>query len=449
MPRLDREASETDDESRAPADSLQRRGFLGAAAAVAGTGFAISTASAAPYAPNEIPGRIQAENYDTGGQGATHYDTTDGNAGGAYRDDHVDIEPSVDGGYNVGWIQPDEWLEYTVDVQSSGTYDLTACVASLESGGQFHVEVDGANATGPVSFGATGDWHAWTTVDAGSVDFSAGEHVIRVYSEAAGWNLDWLEFRADGDDELDGRSWTLTWSDEFDQGSIDDSVWSYDLGNGQAVGVPGWGNEESQYYQRENSWIENNRLVIEAREEHVTDEYGSYDYTSARMKTMDGVNKQYGRIDVRARLPQGQGIWPAIWSLGSTGTWPDSGEIDITELVGHEPSIVHGTVHGPEYLGEGGISGSYTLQNGTFADGFHDFSIVWDPDEITWFVDGEQYHTVTRAEIEGAGNTWVFDKPFYILLNVAVGGEWPGYPDQTTTFPQRMEVEYVRFYDEA
>lgn len=249
-----------------------------------------------------------------------------------------------------------------------------------------------------------------------------------------------------------GRSWRPTWREEFDGDALDTSVWTHELGNGHEAGIPGWGNEEPQYYQRDNARVENGRLVIEAREEHVEDAYGEYDYTASRLKTQDSLTRRYGRVDVRARLPRGQGIWPAAWALGSdisSAGWPDCGEIDVMEYLGHEPATVHGTVHGPGYAGADGVSGSHSVAAGSFADSFHTFSLVWEPDRIEWYVDETRYHTVTRAEVEASGNEWVFDGEFFLLLNVACGGEWPGYPDETTAFPQQMAVEYVRHYEQV
>ncbi|GAA0245234.1 family 16 glycosylhydrolase [Haladaptatus pallidirubidus] len=240
---------------------------------------------------------------------------------------------------------------------------------------------------------------------------------------------------------FDGNDWTLSWREEFDAGYIDESTWNFEIGNNG-----GWGNNESQYYQRDNAWLENNHLVIEAREEQVA----GYDYTSARMTTQGKYEKQYGRVDVRARLPQGQGIWPAIWMLGAdigSVDWPDCGEIDIMELIGSDPSTVHGTVHGPGYSGGNSFSGSYSL-NGSFSDTYHLFQLTWYPDAVKFFVDGQHYFTITLYDVQASGYDWVFDDgPFFFLLNVAVGGDWPGYPDASTQFPQRMEVDYIRVYD--
>jgi|GEM_PF-246231 len=253
---------------------------------------------------------------------------------------------------------------------------------------------------------------------------------------------------------LDDQEWDQVWADEFDDASLDTATWGYDVGGG--CGPSGsfdtscsWGNQESQYYtDGDNARIENGSLVLEAREEEAPN--GINPYTSARVLSSGKKTAQYGRVDVRATLPQGQGIWPALWMLGDNigeVGWPNCGEIDIMELVGNDPDTVHGTVHGPGYSGGDAIGGSYSLDSATFAEGPHTFSIVWDPDQIKWFVDGTQYHTVTRSEVESAGNEWVFDdSEFFFIFNVAVGGEWPGYPDDTTTFPQQMRVHHIRQY---
>jgi beta-glucanase (GH16 family) len=169
--------------------------------------------------------------------------------------------------------------------------------------------------------------------------------------------------------------------------------------------------------------------------------------TSARLKTQGLFAAQYGKVEARIKLPSGQGIWPAFWMLGTSITnvgWPACGEIDIMENIGREPSINHGTVHGPGYSGGKGITARYTLPAGqTFAQDFHVFAIQWASQTITFSVDGNVYATVTRASLP-SGAAWVFDNPFFLLLNVAVGGTFPGNPDATTTYPQEMVVDYVR-----
>ncbi len=234
----------------------------------------------------------------------------------------------------------------------------------------------------------------------------------------------------------------LVWSDEFNgaAGSAPSAAnWNHETGS------HGWGNHELQNYtnSRANSALDGNgNLVITARRE------ANGTYTSARMTTQNKVQPHFGRVEARIKIPRGQGIWPAFWMLGGNfpGTpWPNSGEIDIMENIGREPHLVHGTVHGPGYSGGGGITGSYMHPQGwSFADDFHTFAVDWSPGSITWSVNGNPYHTVTRAST--GGNQWVFDQPFFMILNVAVGGDWPGYPDGSTQFPQQMTVDYVRVY---
>lgn len=234
-----------------------------------------------------------------------------------------------------------------------------------------------------------------------------------------------------------------TWADEFDGPANtlpDPSKWTYDLGNNN-----GWGNRELETYTNslQNVHLDGaGRLVI-----HV-DRSGST-YTSARIKTQGLISARYGRIEARIRLPFGQGIWPAFWMLGKNINkvgWPRCGEIDIMENIGREPAKAHGTIHGPGYSGANGIGAAYNLSTGAFADDFHVFAIEWEPGgAIRWYVDGNHYQTRTQADLP-AGAVWVFDRPFFILLNLAVGGSWPGNPDATTVFPQRMYVDYVRVY---
>ena len=243
---------------------------------------------------------------------------------------------------------------------------------------------------------------------------------------------------------LGHAGWQLTWSDEFaqaDGSSPDSAKWGYDIGGG------GWGNGELEYYtsRTNNARIEGGQLVIEAKQES----FGGSSYTSARLLTKGKWSWTYGRIEARIKIPRGQGIWPACWMLGanidSVG-WPTCGEIDIMENIGREPTLVHGTIHGPGYSGGNGIGGAYSLPgNAIFADDFHLYAVEWTTNQIKWFVDGQQYFTVTPASLPN-GTTWVFTQPQFLLLNVAVGGAWPGNPDGTTSFPQRMTVDYVRVY---
>ena len=246
---------------------------------------------------------------------------------------------------------------------------------------------------------------------------------------------------ADGAPGLCPAGWQLAWSDEFDGAagaSADSSKWVYETGAG------GWGNSELEYYRSQNGVLDGvGNLVITARQEA----YSGSSYTSARLKTQGKKDWTYGHIESRIKIPYGQGMWPAFWLLGndiSTNTWPGCGEIDVMENIGKEPTKAHGTMHGPGYSGGAGPTAIYTLPgSGKFADDFHVFAIEWEQSVIRWYVDGALYSTKTPADI-GSGNTWVFSHPFFILLNLAVGGGWPGNPDTTTVFPQTMTVDYVR-----
>lgn len=245
----------------------------------------------------------------------------------------------------------------------------------------------------------------------------------------------------------------LVWSEEFDGPEIDPATWTFEIGNGHANGIPGWGNDEAQYYTAEpaNARIEDGKLVITALKEQRVDRTGTYAYTSARMHTKGNVEIKHGIVEVRAKLPDGQGIWPAVWMLGADIDrvgWPRSGEIDIIELVGNRPGTVHGTVHGPKSAGRG-VGSSYTLPGEQrFSEEFHLFTLEWRPTSLTWSVDGEPYFTVSKDRMVAVygPDEWVFDKEFYFVVNLAVGGRWPGYPDETTTFPKRLEVDYIRVY---
>ncbi|MBZ5516712.1 MAG: glycoside hydrolase family 16 protein [Acidobacteriia bacterium] len=247
----------------------------------------------------------------------------------------------------------------------------------------------------------------------------------------------------------DRRPWALVWSDEFDatNGSLPDPTkWTFDIGGG------GWGNSELETYtgRPENAYLQDGLLVIQVRKESYTGpDKITRGYTSARLKTQGLYQWTHGRVEARMKLPYGQGLWPAFWMLGSDfgqiGS-PACGEIDIMENIGREPSIVHGTIHGPGYSGDDGITSSYALPGGQrFADDFHVFAIEWEAKFIRFYVDGKLYATRRPSDLPSGAN-WVFNKPFFIILNVAVGGEWPGDPDSTTIFPQTMLVDYVRVY---
>ena len=241
------------------------------------------------------------------------------------------------------------------------------------------------------------------------------------------------------------------WQDEFDGAAgatFDRTRWTADTGGN------GFGNQEREFYttNTENVALDGNgHLVITARvDSSHTCWYGTCRYTSARLKTQGLYAHAYGRFEARIKIPRGQGLWPAWWMLGAnigSAGWPQCGEIDIMENIGREPTVVHGTAHGPGYSGGNGIGAPDTLSQGAFADDFHVYAVSWQPQQIVWSVDGHVYHRLAPANLP-AGAQWVYNQPFFLLLNVAVGGSWPGDPDSTTTFPQQMVVDYVRVYSE-
>lgn len=242
-------------------------------------------------------------------------------------------------------------------------------------------------------------------------------------------------------DALAPAGWTLVWSDEFDGTELDRTKWVAETGG------HGWGNKELQHYtgRPENVQVADGKLVIEARRER----HGDNNYTSARLKTAGRMEQLHGRFEARIKVPSGQGIWPAFWMLGADiGTigWPRAGEIDIMEIIGKEPANVYGTLHGPGYSGDKAFSKPSRLERGIFADAYHVFAVEWERGEIRWYHDGTLYHTARPDLVNG---DWVFEHPFFVLLNLAVGGLWPGYPDSTTVLPQQMLVDYVRVYKRA
>jgi beta-glucanase (GH16 family) len=249
--------------------------------------------------------------------------------------------------------------------------------------------------------------------------------------------------------------WNIVWDDEFNQpdgSSPDPTKWTYDIGNNG-----GYGNNELEYYtsRTNNARIVGGQLIIEADQES----YGGENYTSARMLTEGKWSWAYGRMEARIKIPRGQGIWPAFWMLGSNidagVSWPTCGEIDIMENIGKasDQGTDHGTIHGPQnggdYNGGSGVGGTYTLPGGAaLADNFHIYAVQWTPNQIQWFLDTNLFFTATPASLP-SGGTWVFTQPQFLILNVAVGGNWPGDPDGTTVFPQQMLVDYVRVYEQT
>jgi beta-glucanase (GH16 family) len=244
--------------------------------------------------------------------------------------------------------------------------------------------------------------------------------------------------------KLPQRNWALAWSDEFNGAAgaaPDNAKWSFDIGTGNN----GWGNQELQYYTGRSSNIQQDgsgNLVITARRES----FAGSGFTSARIKTKGLFSQAYGRFEARIKTPTGPGMWPAFWMLGAnidTKPWPQCGEIDIMEQRGQQPSITHGTLHGPGYSGGNSIGKSYALTNGRFDTDYHIYAVEWGEGYIDFFVDNFLYQRLTPGDVTGE---WVYNQPFFIILNVAVGGNFVGFPTSETPFPQSMYIDYVKVY---
>lgn len=243
-------------------------------------------------------------------------------------------------------------------------------------------------------------------------------------------------------------AWRQVWSDEFDgppAARIDSTKWIHDRGDGCAVGICGWGNAEKQSYTDDvrNVGLDGNgHLAIVARA-------GSPGYTSGRVRTKGRMAARPGRVEARVRSPAGQGLWPAFWMLGDNHPatpWPQSGEIDIMEHKGSNPRWTSSAIHGPGYSGKTPFVKSYTLSTSTFAEGFHTFAVEWDNLRVRFFIDDAMHYEVARVDVERSG-PWVFDQSFYVLLNLAVGGQWDGDPQSNAIFPATMLVDYVRVFE--
>jgi beta-glucanase (GH16 family) len=253
---------------------------------------------------------------------------------------------------------------------------------------------------------------------------------------------------ADNFDVSPGDTLTLVWGDEFDAAQLDPEVWFFENGDGSQYGIPGWGNNELQWYLEDSAELRDGMLVITAREESV----GGKSYTSARLNTRDRFAFKYGRIEARVRFPGGQGIWPAFWMLPQDdvyGTWAASGEIDVVEAVnlgGTGGNNVFGTIHfGGEFPANVSAGNEYLVPTDATAE-FHTYAFEWDATEMRWYVDDVLYSTQNSWSTTAAPFPAPFDERFYVLFNVAVGGNFPGAPNSTTEFPVTMEVDYVRVY---
>ena len=257
-------------------------------------------------------------------------------------------------------------------------------------------------------------------------------------------------YTANAEEEKEEAEWELVFNDDFDGTEINMDNWSFDHPeNGRYNG-------EIQSYTDQNAWVEDGHLIIEAREEEFTEENGeTYDYTSSKLITKGKQTWTYGKIEIRAKMPEGQGMWPALWMMPEDepfyGTWPVGGEIDIMEMLGHEPDRIHSNIHYGDPKGED--SKTYILPEGeSFADDFYVYTLEWEPGEIRWYIDDELYHTANDWHSKHPGNAddfaypAPFDQDFFLIMNISVGGGWPGNPDGTTPLPQQMVVDYVRVY---
>ena len=247
--------------------------------------------------------------------------------------------------------------------------------------------------------------------------------------------------------EIEG--WNIVWQDEFDKDSLDLTKWSRETGG------HGWGNNELQYYtdSDSNSYVENGNLVVKAEvvSQGIGSSKGLRYYSSARLRTYGKGDWKYGRIEVKAKVASGQGIWPAIWMLPTDwlfGGWPSSGEIDIMEHVGYDLGVVHGSVHTEAYNHKINTQRSSARKIANVDTEFHVYSIIWDKDKISFFIDDVQYFLFENDQ-QGNYKTWPFDQRFHLLINIAVGGDWPGNPDNSTNFPRKMLVDYVRVYEKS
>lgn len=240
--------------------------------------------------------------------------------------------------------------------------------------------------------------------------------------------------------EYDG--YELVWQDEFNTNQLNTSNWSFDLGNG-CPSLCGWGNNELEYYLAENAWVGDSVLTIEAREQIV----GSNAYTSAKLISRGKRSFQYGRIDIRALLPKGKGLWPALWMMGDNWSavgWPYCGEIDIMEMIGggNGDYIIYGTAHWHDGSSQASQGDNTAVSPESLSEAYHVFSIIWTETSIRWLVDDRVYNTLSITDPQMSE----FHQKFWFILNVAVGGNWPGNPDQTTVFPQQMKVDYIRVF---
>ena len=500
----------------------------------------VPTTTETPYGgtPWPIPGTIQSEDYDNGGQGTAYNDSDPTNDGGQYRPtEGVDIEASADGGFDVGYTVAGEWLKYTVNVVTPGIYTMQSRVAANSATGAFHVNMDATNISGSVVVPNTGGFQYWQTINTTTTYLTAGQHVMTVFIDAAGFNINYItfagpvtagltasiaaplnnviynapaslpitanvststgtitkvEFYANGTKigESDTApytfNWTgvaagtysitakvtnssattttsipvlvtvnaaipscplLTWSDEFNGNSLDLTKWGYQTGNG-CPGICGWGNNELEYYTNNtnNVSVSGGALALTAQYQPNYNGSGN-NYTSGKILTVGNFSQKYGHFEARIKVPSAAGTWPAFWMLADSTAWPQTGEIDIEECANKNPVTWFGTLH---FANSGGthLSQGYTYNSpAPLSDDYHLYAADWTTDSISFYVDSVLRGTVSKTALIAAGGVWPFDsQKFYIILNLAVGGNFTGQTPNPTDFPQTMLVDYVRVY---
>lgn len=248
-------------------------------------------------------------------------------------------------------------------------------------------------------------------------------------------------------------TYKLLWAQEFSDlpsGHVSEEIWNHDIGDGSSVGLQGWGNNELEYYIKEAVRVDKNLVITASKvssESGLTCFYGPAEWTSGKIHTANKVGFKFGRIDIKAKMPSGVGTWPALWMLGAnllSGTsWPQCGEIDILENTGAHPFKVQGTIHGEGYCGENGLT--KIIESPTkLADQFHEYSVEWSPDAISWYFNGEQYSVINRADLESQGKHWPFSQEFYLVLNLAIGGWFAGEVEPSLTKAELI-IESIRF----
>ena len=248
----------------------------------------------------------------------------------------------------------------------------------------------------------------------------------------------------------------LLWSEEFadhQNGRLSEDTWSFDIGDGAAAGLVGWGNNELEYYTKESVTIDRNLIITAQRLEGATDlecYYGPAQWTSAKIHTANKIGFKFGYLSIRAKMPSGVGTWPALWLLGQNllegVSWPHCGEIDILENTGAHPHQVQGTIHGDGYFGEEGLT-KIIQADKPLADDFHDYAISWNEKGIEWFFDGVSYNRITADDSRLVGKPWPFNQEFYLILNLAIGGWFAGEVDPLLN-QALLIVESIRYYSE-